>query len=68
MELTVIGDAVNTASRVESLNKKYGTDILLTESTYLKIRDDFECVLLDEVEIRGKAEKVKLFKGLNFFV
>ncbi len=41
MEFTSIGDDVNLASRTEASNKPCGTDILITESTYSLLRDDF---------------------------
>ena len=59
---TVIGDAVNLASRLESLNKEYKTEIIVSEFTLARIGDDFETVYLDDVKVKGKAKAVKIFE------
>lgn len=56
MEVTVISDAVNLASRVETLTKTYQTPILITQHTLNSIRHptDFSIRFVDRVRVRGK--------------
>ncbi len=56
MEITVISDAVNLASRVETLTKTYQTPILITQHTLNSIRhsSDFSIRFIDRVRVRGK--------------
>ncbi len=62
MEYTVIGDTVNTASRIETLCKSYNTDLLISGSTAELLKDtDIKLQFIDEVMVRGKTEKVKLY-------
>jgi adenylate cyclase len=59
---TVIGDAVNLASRLESKNKDYGTEIIISESTRERIGDAIATTYLDEVKVKGKEIAVRIFQ------
>ena len=65
MNYTAIGDAVNLASRLESLNKQYGTSIIASERIVEKTRDAFDFRLLDLVAVKGKSQAVKIYELLG---
>jgi len=64
-EFTAIGDTVNTTSRMESLNKDFGTDIIASETVVEKAGGEFEWKFLAQQSIRGKEKTVKLYSLLG---
>jgi len=61
MEFTVLGDTVNLASRLESLNKEHKTKMLLSDAVLALAGDAIEAKYLGEVAVRGKTEPMKLY-------
>lgn len=65
LEYTVIGDGVNTTSRVQTLNKQFGTTILITQPTYEAVKDVFECRLMPDTQLRGKAKTFSFYEVMS---
>jgi adenylate cyclase len=68
MEYTVIGDAVNTASRTEALNKPLHTDILITEDTWRLVGQELITEEMPPITVKGKAKPVRMFAVVNLKV
>jgi len=64
MDSTVISDAVNLASRIESLTKKYGVSMLISHETFYSLPDSnqYAIRLIDRVAVKGKSETVSIFE------
>lgn len=61
-DYTVMGDNVNLGSRLEGINKEYGTNIVISEYTYERVKDTFVCRELDAVKVKGKLLPVKIYE------
>ena len=59
---TVIGDTVNLASRLESVNKVFGTRIIVAEPTLQLAAQAVECRELDLITVAGKTEPVRIYE------
>lgn len=59
---TVMGDGVNLGSRLEGINKEYGTRIIISEFTYQEIQSEFTCREVDWVRVKGKLQPIKIYE------
>ena len=64
-DYTVLGDSVNLGSRLEGLNKEYGTTLIISKATLDQTDDRFHQRFLDLVAVKGKREPVDVFEILD---
>ncbi len=67
MDVTVISDAVNLASRLESLTKRFGCKIAISEFTFLKLTDPAQYFhrFLGRIQVKGKRDVVPIYEVFN---
>lgn len=65
MTYALVGDTVNTASRIEGLTKTYGTDIILSQTTLNLLTGSYRTEELPPVQVRGKERQIILYKLLS---
>jgi len=65
---TGIGDKMNLCSRLEGLNKFYGTSIIIDCNTYLQVKDRLCCRHLDRVSVKGKSQYDDIYELVGSFV
>ncbi|MFY0640415.1 MAG: adenylate/guanylate cyclase domain-containing protein [Bermanella sp.] len=61
---TVLGDAVNLGSRLESITKFYGAKILIGEDTFDHI-EGFVCRFMDRIQVKGKEEAIRVYEPIG---
>jgi adenylate cyclase len=66
MEYTIIGDTVNTASRIEELNKRFNTRLLISEETYNLVADQVDARKMEPVEVKGKRRPIVVYEVTGF--
>ncbi len=62
LSYALVGDAVNLASRIQDLNKQFGTDILVSGTTRTLLGGEFEPVALPAVRVKGRSVEVEVYK------
>ncbi|AFZ60420.1 GAF domain-containing protein [Anabaena cylindrica FACHB-243] len=65
MEFTAIGDGVNLGSRLESVSKQYGCDIIVSDNTYRICEKDIWARELDYIRVKGRNEPVAIYELLG---
>ncbi|MCD6585780.1 MAG: CHASE2 domain-containing protein [Desulfobacteraceae bacterium] len=66
MDYTMMGDTVNTAARLEGVNKVYGTYSMISETTYAGAKTSIVARELDAINVMGKAIPVKIYELIGY--
>ncbi|MBU0727588.1 adenylate/guanylate cyclase domain-containing protein, partial [Patescibacteria group bacterium] len=61
-DYTAMGDNINLGSRLEGINKQYGTEIIISEATYKEVEEKLVCRELDLIRVKGKTAPVVIYE------
>ncbi len=61
---TIMGDSVNLASRLEGINRQFGTHVVISEDTFRQVKDHVVARELDLIRVKGKTQPVKVYELL----
>lgn len=64
MNYTALGNVVNLAARLEGLNKQYGTQIIVSEDVYVRVKHRFRCRFVDAVVAKGMTTETRVYELL----
>lgn len=65
MNYTAVGDGVNIAARLEPLNNLYGTNLMIGEATFEKVKSKYLCRWLDLVCVKGKSKPINVYEVIG---
>lgn len=65
LSYALVGDTVNTASRIEGLSKVYGADIILSQTTHSLLTNTYETEQLPPVRVKGKDQEIIVYKLIS---
>lgn len=66
MNYTAMGDAVNTASRLETSCSAYKKDILISKSTYNAVKEKIIALEVGKISLKGKEEQIEVYEPIDF--
>lgn len=61
LEYSALGDTVNLSSRLEGLNKEFKTNIIVSETTYVLLKNDFNFTSLGAKKVKGREKEVNIY-------